>query len=192
MSPRKEFTLFPALVLVVVVLTFVAMTPAARADTLYTYTVTNDPTFGSYSWSFLTPTIFTSSSGLLTTFESSAPPSGCTISSVQIESPQSSVFFVDTNFGPSCNGFSGEDLNTPDGPATAPGTYGSFNDFPGTAFLAISQVPEPSSMLLLGTGLLALAGIGKLTARAECRILRRFYERCISPDTRRHPSHELK
>lgn len=47
MSPRKGSTLFAALLLVVVVLTFVATTPAARADTLYTYTVTNDPMFGS-------------------------------------------------------------------------------------------------------------------------------------------------
>lgn len=150
-----------------------------RADELYTLSVdysgigVNGPN-STVQWQFEVPTILTAPTTITSFLSASLGSglSGCSISDVQI--PLASPFsgyssFALTDFASACgvgNQFTGAGtLFVPS--LTSEGVYNAFahngNVLIGT--LTIAPVPEPSAMLLLGTGLVFLLGFAILNTK---------------------------
>lgn len=154
-----------------------------RADELYTLSVDysgiglNGPN-STVQWQFVVPSILTTPTTITSFLSASLGSgfSGCTISNVQIPLPSPFAGFSSfalTNFVSPCgqgNQFSGTGTLFVQS-LTSAGVYNAFahngNVLIGT--LTITTVPEPSTMLLLGAGLLALGGLLSFKSRSSWR-----------------------
>lgn len=128
----------------------------ANASVTYTFT---EP--GDYSWSFVVPTIITGNELVSSVSSFSIDPSGLfgsegctTVTSVVIGGADMTAASVSTNFGGGCGDGGGPGFN---GPIDSLGVFTAL-DGTGTLTIAETQTPEPSSLLLLGTGFLGAAG----------------------------------
>ena len=127
---------------------FTGLSQNAMADAIYSLTSTN-PIVPPFSWSLSTPTLLTSTQDF-TSFLSTNPPSGpgftCPIHDVSIDP---GTGFVTTNFSANC-----QNVTFSFGALDHFGSYGN----PDVVLTVSSPVPEPDSLLLLGTGLLGSFG----------------------------------
>lgn len=150
-----------------------------RADQIYTYssTTTLPPGLvGGISWSFDVPLLLTSTTTTANIFiflseSTSGALSGCSISNVTLVKPGAASPSIITDFFHGClqegdlslGGIINSDFAAP----LTDGTYSEFIDANNNFTLTITDTtstPEPSTLLLLGTSLLAVMGM-RLTRR---------------------------
>ena len=131
--------------------------PNAYASVLYSVSVTNSSVGGGWGFSFTEPSLLTSNTTVpAANLSSLTNPAGCSISSVFINLPTAATFDVGANLSPACHGLSVDQIQFLSGPVTHLGTYNDGSvDLPATLVVSSTTVPEPSSMLLLGTGAVA-------------------------------------
>ncbi len=133
-------------------------TPVAKAD-IYTLSASGTAV-GAFDWSVSTPSLITTTTAF-SSFLSMTPPNGCTISgtTIVIDYLGSGDPFAETFFTPACDGFtevSQEFFGA--GSLSSAGTYTPAGITSPVWSLTITATPEPASLFLLGTGLLALVG----------------------------------
>ena len=151
--------------------------PAARADS-FLYTLSTDysginglPTGSTVSWQFEVPSLLTATTTITSFMSASLGPglSSCggvldvILPILPAQSPYSGE--VTTDFIGSCNGIN----------SVTTYTFGDLNPGVHTArelsgqqigTLAIASVPEPSSLMLFGSGVLGLVGVIRRKLRA--------------------------
>lgn len=149
-----------------------ATTALARADYLYTLTIASEPTLYPLLSEFAGVTTFEEPSILTTT--TTIP--GSSLTTISPNAPATDFIFltIDPVNSSGCPDLGTSDpvgciqgqfvdgLTLPDefnAPFTSPGTYTDGIDNEVT--LSITSTPEPSSMCLLGTGVLGLLGIAR-------------------------------
>ncbi len=163
----KRQDAFRCLLIAVAILASLAMTPVAKADTVfYTFSGT-DPTVGFISWTVSSPTLITSTTSFAP-LTVPAPVSLCPIFEAVIEDPQATSFKVDTVFFSLCNGLGAAVFtNVTPGPLIVGNTYILVGSGSGTLTVSSSApavVPEPGTLVLVASGLL---GAGVLRKRAR-------------------------
>jgi len=143
-------------------------TSSARADVIYTLTGSTNPAFGpvhSEDFQFTSPDFITSSVSLTASDLNSCvacAPSGTAVQffpygSVPVVVAVDYISFTDANGVVYGFFFDAGDFSTP-------GTYTASSFLPyivsNSGTLTVEQTPEPSTLLLLGIGMLALIGAG--------------------------------
>jgi hypothetical protein len=160
----NRHNIFRLLLPVLAIVVFLAMTPVAKADAVYTLSASGTA-IGDFSWSVSTPDLIAVTTNF-TSFLSSTAPGGCTISGATINNPQTADPFIETFFTPACGGFTEvAQVFLSAGPIDHAGTYVP-QGLTSPVWSLTVAAPEPSSLPLLGMGLLGVAGAGFLRRKS--------------------------
>ena len=158
-------------ILLLVVLGFA---PIDAADNVsYTFTDTDDPILGTFSWTVTAPTVGSDTTifGSSNSFSSSL---ACGMSSITIENGP--VIHAVTDFSTPCDGTDQDIAGFAGGPVTDPGSYSNSNNSGSTWTLTVFSsdlpitTPEPGTLMLLGLGLFTaaiFASMNRLRHRAR-------------------------
>lgn len=149
---------------ILAVILFLLVPALARADSTYTFDGSTVPLTvipSTYSWSFDVSSILTTTTTITSLLSESTTgvlnTDGCTIASVEVISPSTSLELATS--------FSGCPLTTITLvfglPFAQVGTLTDNSDTLTISSATLTSTPEPSSLVLLGFGLLALVGVAK-------------------------------
>lgn len=152
---RVQWTL-----IAVIALGSLSMTSMAKADAVdYTYTEPSAVGIPAFSWTVSSPSLIITDT-TFTTFVSISQPTPCTISSVSFLDVSTSGFVVATNFSPPCGVNNTTAIFAQSvSPLTVPGTFSLQNGVTTLTVTSSTTVPEPTALLLLGSGLVGLLGM---------------------------------